>query len=147
MDEYKEVRTEHHEVGQRQRVTTFKATQLIWLVFGLLEAAIALRVLFKLIAVNPANPFASFLYAVTDLFLWPFATLVGSPSVNGSVLEISSVIAMIIYALIAWALERLVYVLFYRPRGTVRTRQVVEEHSHPTVEEEHIHHHHHEDDV
>ncbi len=147
MDEYKEVRTEHHEVGQRQRVTTFKATQLIWLVFGLLEAAIALRVLFKLIAVNPGNPFASFLYAVTDLFLWPFATLVGSPSVNGSVLEISSVIAMIIYALIAWALERIVYVLFYRPRGTVRTRQVVEEHSHPSVEEEHIHHHHHEDDV
>lgn len=146
MDEYKEVRTEHHEVGQKQRVTTFKVTQLIWLVFGLLEAAIALRVLFKLIAVNPGNPFAAFLYAVTDLFLWPFATLVGSPSVNGSVLEISSLIAMLIYALIAWALERIVYVLFYRPRGVVRTRQVVQEHSHPAVEEEHIHHTH-EDDV
>lgn len=146
MDEYKEVRTEHLEVGQKQRVTTFKVTQLIWLVFGLLEAAIALRVLFKLIAVNPGNPFAAFLYAVTDLFLWPFATLVGSPSVNGSVLEISSLIAMLIYALIAWALERIVYVLFYRPRGVVRTRQVVQEHSHPAVEEEHIHHTH-EDDV
>lgn len=143
MDEYKEVRTEHREVGQKQRVTTFKATQLIWLVFGLLEAAIALRVLFKLIAVNPENPFAAFLYAVTDLFLWPFASLVASPSVNGNVLEISSLIAMIIYALIAWALERIVYLLFYRPRGVVQTRQtVVAERSHPKVEEEHVHIHH-----
>lgn len=147
MDEYKEVRTEHREVGQKQRVVTFKATQLIWLLFGLLEAAIGLRVLFKLIAVNPGNPFAAFLYAVTDLFLWPFASLVASPAVDGNVLEISSIIAMIIYALIAWALERLVYVVFYRPRGVVQTRQtVVAEHSHPTVtvEEKHVHH---QDDV
>jgi uncharacterized protein YggT (Ycf19 family) len=124
-DYYKEVRTEHHEAGQMERATTFKATQLIWLLFGLLEAAIGLRVLFKLIAVNPANPFAAFLYKVTDLFLAPFASLIGAPAVGGMVLEISSIIAMIVYALIAWALERIVYVLFYRPRGPVRVRQTI----------------------
>ena len=26
-------------------------------------------------------------------------------------------IAMVVYALIAWALERLIWVIFYRPRG------------------------------
>lgn len=132
MTEYKEVRTEHHEAGQAQRTTTFKATQLIWLLFGLLEAAIALRILFKLIAVNPGNPFAVLLYTVTNPFLAPFASLKGSPSAEGMVLEVSSVIAMIVYALIAWALERLVYVLFYRPRGHVSVRQtVVEDHIPP----------------
>jgi hypothetical protein len=33
------------------------------------------------------------------------------------VLELSSFFAMLIYALIAWAVERIVWVLFYRPRG------------------------------
>jgi hypothetical protein len=33
---------------------------------------------------------------------------------------------MIIYLLIAWALERIVYVLFYRPRGgSVSVRQTI----------------------
>lgn len=30
---------------------------------------------------------------------------------------------MVVYLLIAWALERIVYVLFYRPRGPVSVRQ------------------------
>ena len=74
MTDYKEVRTTQHESGREQRVATFKATQLLWLLLGLLEAVIALRVAFKLIAVNAANPFASLLYKVTDFFVAPFAS-------------------------------------------------------------------------
>jgi len=125
MTDYKEVRTTQHEQGREQRVATFKATQLIWLLLGILEAAIALRVVFKLIAVNAANPFAALLYNVTDLFVAPFASLIGAPAAGGMVLEISSIIAMIVYFLIAWALERIVYLLFYRPRGPVSVRQTV----------------------
>jgi hypothetical protein len=37
---------------------------------------------------------------------------------------------MIVYLLLAWALERIVYVLFYRPRGPVSVRQtIVAEHT------------------
>ena len=123
MTDYREVRTTAHEQGQEQRIATFKVTQLIWLLLGILEAVIALRVVFKLIGVNAANPFAAFLYNVTNLFVAPFASLTGAPAAGGSVLEISSIIAMIVYLLIAWALERIVYVLFYRPRGPVSVRQ------------------------
>jgi YggT family protein len=125
MADYKEVRTTEHESGQEQRVATFKATQLIWLLLGLLEAAIALRIVFKLIAVNAANPFATVLYKLTDFFVAPFASLVGAPAAGGMVLEISSIIAMIVYLLIGWALERIVYVLFYRPSGSVSVRQTI----------------------
>jgi YggT family protein len=126
MTEYKEVRTTQHESGQEQRLATFRATQLIWLLLGLLEGAIALRVVFKLIAVNAANPFAALLYKVTDFFVAPFANLTGAPAVGGMVLEISSIIAMIVYLLIAWAFERIVYVLFYRPRGgPLNVRQTI----------------------
>jgi len=132
MTDYKEVRTTEHEAGREQRVATFKATQLIWLLLGLLEAAIALRFIFKLIGVNEANAFATFLYNVTDFFLAPFASLAKAPAAGGSVLEVSSIIAMIVYLLIGWALERIVYVLFYRPRGPVSVRQTtVAEHTPP----------------
>ena len=130
MTDYKEVRTTEHEQGREQRVATFKATQMIWLLLGLLEAALALRFVFKLIAVNAANPFATLLYNVTNLFVAPFASLAGTPAAGGMVLEISSVIAMIVYLLIAWGIERIVYVLFYRPRGPVSVRQTtVAEHT------------------
>lgn len=126
MTDYKEVRTTEHEAGQEQRVATFKATQMIWLLVGLLEAGIALRFVFKLIGVNAANSFATLLYSVTDLFVAPFASLTGAPAAGGMVLEISSIIAMIVYLLIGWALERIVYVLFYRPRGgPVSVRQTI----------------------
>ncbi|MCL4562090.1 MAG: YggT family protein [Chloroflexi bacterium] len=123
MTGYQEVRTTELEKGSEQCTTTLKVTQIIWLLLGILEAVIALRVIFKLIAVNAANPFAALLYSVSNFFVAPFASLVGTPIAGGMVLEISSIIAMIVYLLIAWALARIVYVLFYRPRGPVSVRQ------------------------
>ena len=131
MTDYRDVRATEHEEGREQRFATFKATQMIWLLLSLLEAVIALRVVFKLIGVNATNPFAALLYNITNLFVAPFASLTGAPSAGGMVLEISSIIAMIVYLLIAWALERIVYVLFYRPRGPVSVRQTtVSDHAH-----------------
>ena len=123
MTDYREVRTTERDSGRGQRVATFRATQVIWLLFGLLEALIALRVVFKLIGVNAVNSFAALLYNVTDLFLTPFANLTGAPAAGGMVLEISSIIAMIVYLLIAWGLERIVYVVLYRSDRPVSVRQ------------------------
>lgn len=132
MTDYKEVRTTEHEEGKAMRFATFKATQIIWLLLVLLEAALALRVVFKLIGVNASNAFASLLYGLTGIFVLPFETLVGAPSVDGMVLEISTILAMIIYALIFWAIERVVYVLFYRTRGARTINQtMVAEHTPP----------------
>jgi len=125
MTDYRVVKTTQHEEGREQRIATFKATQLIWLSLGLLEVLLALRVVFKLIAVNADNLFASILYFVTGIFVAPFASLTGAPALGNMVLEISTIIAMLVYLLIAWGLERIVYVLFYRPRGPVSVRQTI----------------------
>jgi hypothetical protein len=114
-----EVRTTQSEPEREQRILTFKATQLIWLLFGVLEAMIALRIGLKLIAANPDSPIVALIYGFTNLFLFPFAGMTATPSAGGMVLELSSFFAMAIYALIAWAIERTVWVLFYRPRGPV----------------------------
>jgi len=49
----------------------------------------------------------------------PFVGLIGSLTVRGTVLEISSMFAMLIYALVAWAMARAVWLIFYRPRGSM----------------------------
>jgi len=125
-----EVQTTQKEPEQERRIFTFKATQLVWLFLGILEALLALRFFLKLIAANPASPIAVFLYGFTGLFLLPFAGLTGTPAAGGMVLEIPTVIAMAVYALIGWALERLIWVIFYRPRGPVTQTTTTDQHTH-----------------
>ena len=115
-DRRKEVRTVQQESEREERIFTFKVIQLIWLLLAILETLIALRIGLKLIVANPANPMVAFLYGFTYLFLFPFAGMIASPSSGSIVLELSSVFAMLVYALIAWAVQRIVWLLFYRPR-------------------------------
>ena len=114
-----EVTSSQREPEREQRIFTFKATQLIWLLFGILEALIALRIGLKLIGANPDSPIVALIYGFTYLFLFPFEGMTATPTAGSIVLELSSFFAMLIYALIAWAMERIVWVLFYRPRGPV----------------------------
>lgn len=114
-----EVRTSQNEPEREQRIFSFKATQLIWLLFGILEALIVIRIGLKLIGANPESPIVALIYGFTGLFLFPFTGLIESPSAGNMVLELSSLFALLIYALIAWAVERVVWLIFYRPRGPV----------------------------
>jgi hypothetical protein len=113
------VRTSQNEPEREQRIFTFKATQLIWLLFGILVALIALRIGLKLIGANPESPIVALIYGFTYLFLFPFEGMVASPAAGNMVLELSSMFAILIYGLIAWAVERIVWLIFYRPRGPV----------------------------
>ena len=53
--------------------------------------------------------------------LAPFVGLFGTPQYNGSVLELHSIVAIIVYALLAWALAKLVSLLLGDTRTAVRT--------------------------
>src|SRR4030065_1110944 len=116
MANVKEVRTTEREPERERPIFPFKATQLIWLFLGVLEGLLALRILLKLMAANPGNAFAAFLYSITDLFLLPFAGLVGTPTAGGMVLELSSIIAMAAYGLVGLGLERLGGGVFFARR-------------------------------
>src|SRR6202142_2172142 len=114
-----QVSSSQQDPEREQRIFTFKATQLIWLLFGILEALIALRIGLKLIGANPNSPIVALIYGFTYLFLFPFAGLIGSPTAGNMVLELSSMFAMLIYGLIAWVFEKKLWLIFYRPRGPV----------------------------
>jgi uncharacterized protein YggT (Ycf19 family) len=109
------VHEEHivRDANLENREAVYKVTQLIWLLFGTLEALIGFRIILRLIAANPGNWFTAFVYQLTDIFLWPFQSIIANPSVQGFVLEISSFIAILVYAFAAWALVRLTWLLLY----------------------------------
>ncbi len=117
-----EVKSVQREPGLRRRFFSFKATQIILLISGILEALIALRILLKLIGANPASPIVGLIYSFSSVFLIPFAGLVASPTIGGMVLEISSMFAIVVYALAALGVERLTCVIFSRPPRTSVTR-------------------------
>ncbi len=127
-----EMRSEQYEPERNRRIFTFKATQLIWLLLTILEGLLGLRFLLKLIAANPASPIAAFIYSISGWFLEPFRGLTATPSAGGIVLEISTLIAMLIFGLIGWALVRLIWVIFYRPRGRVVEVTRTKSHESPT---------------
>jgi len=97
-----------------QRAFIVRLTELVWLLFGILEALIGLRVFLKLIAANPNNPFAALVYNASTLFVWPFSGLTVTPAAEGMVLDIPSVIAMLVYALVAWVIVRLIWIVLDR---------------------------------
>jgi YggT family protein len=124
-----EVQTTQREPERERRIFTFKATQVVWLLLGILEAFLALRFILKLIGANPGSPVAVFIYGLTGLFLLPFAGLTATPQLGGMVLELSTMVAMVVYALIAWAIERIIWLIFYRPRGPVTQTTTTDEHT------------------
>jgi uncharacterized protein YggT (Ycf19 family) len=112
------------DVNLEYRETIYKVTQFVWLLFGALETLLGIRVILMLIGANPGTPFTALVYQLSELFLWPFRNIVANPAFGNSVLEITTLIAMIVYPLIGWAIVRLIWVLFYR----ATTRQVTTYH-------------------
>ncbi|MBI3151229.1 MAG: YggT family protein [Chloroflexi bacterium] len=94
--------------------TLRRLTGLIQLAFGVLNGTIGLRFLLKLMAANPANPFASIIYFITSPFIWMFRDLTRTPSFEGIEIEFFSLIAIVVYALIGWIIVQLMWILFAR---------------------------------
>ena len=99
----------------RRRYSLMRISQLVWLVAGIIEALIGIRFVLKLMAANPNAGFAQFIYGITAPFLATFVNLTATPSVDGSVLEFWSLIAIVVYALLAWAIVKIIWILFYKP--------------------------------
>ena len=80
---------------------------------GVLDLLLVFRLIFKLLGANPGSAFVSLLYNISGVFLAPFsgifrAIVINKGIANESVLEPSTIIAMIVYALIAYGVVRLI---------------------------------------
>jgi hypothetical protein len=92
-----------HEPNQRKKVI-FRTYQVIWYFLGVIETLLGFRFIFKLLGANSGSPFVSLTYSLSGIFLSPFRAIFPTISVEGSVFEWSSLIAMAIYAVLAYGL-------------------------------------------
>ncbi len=80
----------------------------------IVNGLIGLRFLLKLMAANEANPFAALIYFLSRPFVAIFVGLTPTPAFAGIEIEFFDLIAILVYFLIAWAIIRLLWILFAR---------------------------------
>jgi len=95
---------------QRQMIYA-RIANVVWSVVGFIEALIGLRIVLHLIAANAGNSFVRFVYNFSGVFVNPFAGIVHNPASGNVVLEVNSIIAMLVYLLIGWAVVRIIRVI------------------------------------
>jgi hypothetical protein len=120
------VRSEHisvpSEAAQRD-AGVVRVKQVIYFIFGAIEALLALRFVLLLLGANEASSFVSLIYTLSRPFALPFQGIFGEPSFGASVIAWSALVGIVVYALIAYGIARLVE-LVYAPMRASRTRGV-----------------------
>lgn len=89
--------------------------RIVYYILGVIEVLLAFRLVFKLLGANPASPFVSFIYTLTQIFLYPFTGIFPMATTKGlenqAIIEPATLIAMIIYAVIAWGIVKLIGIM------------------------------------
>lgn len=93
----------------------FSASRVVYYILGLLEVLLAFRLVLKLLGANPGSDFVSFIYSITEVFLVPFNAIFRSAATQGietqALLEPSTIIAMIVYAIIGWGTVKMMIII------------------------------------
>lgn len=100
---------------RRQSVTTATkvdagvvARRVVYYLAGVIIALLVLRIVLLMLAANQGSGFVDFVYALSGLFAIPFYGIFNyQPSYGQSVFEISSVVAIVVYALVAFGIAKL----------------------------------------
>jgi YggT family protein len=104
-----------------RRRASHRLVQGIWLLFGIVEGILAIRFILKLLGANEAAGFANFIYSASGPFIAPFNNLFGNPGSGGSVLELNTLVAIVVYMLLAWLVTKVVWLLAGESRSATRT--------------------------
>lgn len=104
-----QVRTEHPQVVYQKKKAIFRTYQIIWYILGVIEVLLIFRFALAMMGANPASGFASLIYTISAPFAIPFRGILGVSAVptTGSVFEWSTLIAMVVYAIIAGGIVQL----------------------------------------
>lgn len=85
----------------------FRGAQTVWYVLGVVEFLLLLRLFLKFIGAAETAGFTQFVYTVSFPFAGPFVNVVGPSRFDKSVFEWSMLLAMFVYALIAWGVVKI----------------------------------------
>lgn len=104
------VRDEVADRDHKQNV----AQRVVWYIAGVILVLLAFRFLLSLLGANPGNGFADFIYGTSEPLVSPFFSLFNYDFDNGtSRLEVFTLVAMAVYAVVAWGISKLVSINQY----------------------------------
>ena len=105
------MRSEHVSVpspAAQRSAGVERAKQVIYFIFGVVEALLALRFVLLLLGASEASAFVRLIYGLSQPFVLPFQGIFGEPSLGGSVIEWASLVGIIVYMLVAYGITRIV---------------------------------------
>jgi len=88
----------------------YRGTQIVWYLLYFIEVILVLRFFLKLFGANPAAGFTSFIYAITGVIAAPFLSVFGITQVSGSIFEWTTLLAMLVYWIVAYAIVKLLLI-------------------------------------
>lgn len=101
------VRRETIQSSSENVPSTILAQRVIWYIAGIILVLLAIRVVLYLLGASTASGFVQFVYNVTWVFAAPFYGIFPQPEYGRFALDTASIVAMVVYALIAWGLSKL----------------------------------------
>jgi hypothetical protein len=119
------VQTEHTQRVLKKKKTIFRTYQVIWYILGLIEVLLAFRMTLKALGANPTSGFTNLIYALSDPLALPFSGIFGvTATQQGNFFEWSTLIAALVYALIAYGLVELMQLI--KPVSKEEVEQTVD---------------------
>ncbi|HRH33279.1 MAG TPA: YggT family protein [bacterium] len=94
-------------INQTRTKPLFRGTQVVWYILGLIEVLLGFRFFLKLAGANPLAGFSNFIYTITTPFAGPFLNVFPRTRVEGSIFEWTTLLAMAVYALVAWGIIKI----------------------------------------
>ncbi len=108
------VKTEHPQKIYEKKKSIFRISELIWAILGIIELLLGFRISLKALGADPISGFANIIYAISEPLAAPFSGILRTNSgTGGSFFEWSTIIAAVVYAVIAVGLVHLLS--FARP--------------------------------
>ncbi|CAN5464176.1 hypothetical protein BH10BAC1_BH10BAC1_19120 [soil metagenome] len=87
----------------------YRGTQVVWYIFGIVEVLLIFRFVLKLLGANPSAGFSKFIYGATYIFAAPFLAVFQKTQVIGSIIEWSTLLAMLVYWIIAMGIIKFLF--------------------------------------
>jgi hypothetical protein len=98
---------ESPHTAYRKKKAIFRYYQAVWYILGVIETVLIFRFLFKLIGANPDSGIVALVYNLSAPFAIPFIGVTSTQGINNNVFEFTTLIAMLVYLVIAWGIVKL----------------------------------------
>jgi hypothetical protein len=85
----------------------YRGAQAVWYTLSVIEGFLAVRFALKLLQANPEAVFTTLVYNVSSIFTYPFVAVFRNMRVESSVFEWTTLLAMLVYWLLAIAIIKL----------------------------------------